>query len=202
MEQTNIALILAIVALAIALISFGIAFYLLWVRMKKRASGPSKEAAEALSLAQDLDTGFEKRCRKIAGKMIKDELDSLMKAAPVQEKKTPEVKVEEKPAKPVFVSQKFYGEFSDIDNGFFVEDMTPGRVARSQVVIETLTEDTAEFSIIPDVDKTLVSGIKECCKVEKGDWMEFNVIRTAAKGTIRLNGDIWNVIDKAAVILE
>ena len=100
------------------------------------------------------------------------------------------------------MSEHFYGEYDEQDKGFSVQDITSSRVARSQVEIDTVSPDRAEFSIIPDIDSSLVPGIKECCEMTKGEWTDYRTIRTEAKGILELKGDKWNIVEKAKIVLE
>lgn len=207
--NTEMLLILALIAIVLSVIAVGLSIYTVISsgRQKKSHSRPSSTAQEAKELAEKLDQDFESRCKRIARAVMDEDRLAQQKAAQAAAKraaaeKAAEPAVQSEPEKPSFVSEHFYGEYDEQDKGFSVQDITPSRVARSQVEIDTVSPDRAEFSIIPDIDSSLVPGIKECCEMTKGEWTDYRTIRTEAKGILELKGDKWNIVEKAKIVLE
>ena len=207
--NTEILLILALIAIVLSVIAVGLSFYTIISagRQKKSHARPSSTAQEAKELAEKLDSDFESRCKRIARAVMDEDRLAQQKAAQAAAEraaaeKAAEPAVQSEPEKPTFVSAHFYGEYDEQDKGFSVQDITSSRVARSQVEIDTVSPDRAEFSIIPDIDSSLVPGIKECCEMTKGEWTDYRTIRTEAKGILELKGDKWNIVEKAKIVLE
>lgn len=207
--NTEILLILALIAVVLSVIAVGLSFYAIITsgKQKKGHSRPSAAAQEAKELAEKLDSDFESRCKRIARAVMDEDRLAQQKAAQAAAEraaaeKAAEPAVQPEPEKPSFVTEHLYGEYDEQDRGFSVQDITSTKVARSQVEIDTLSPDRAEFSIIPDIDSSLVPGIKDCCEMTKGEWTDYRTIRTVAKGRLELKGDKWNIVEKAKIVLE
>lgn len=207
--NTEMLLILALIAIVLSVIAVGLSIYTVISsgRQKKSHSRPSAAAQEAKELAEKLDSDFESRCKRIARAVMDEDRLAQQKAAQAAAEraaaeKAAEPAVQPEPEKPSFVTEHLYGEYDEQDRGFSVQDITSTKVARSQVEIDTLSPDRAEFSIIPDIDSSLVPGIKDCCEMTKGEWTDYRTIRTVAKGRLELKGDKWNIVEKAKIVLE
>ena len=203
--NTEMLLILALIAIVLSVIAVGLSIYTVISsgRQKKSHSRPSS----AKELAEKLDSDFESRCKRIAREVLDEDRLAQQKAAQAAAEraaaeKAAEPAVQPEPEKPSFVTEHLYGEYDEQDRGFSVQDITSTKVARSQVEIDTLSPDRAEFSIIPDIDSSLVPGIKDCCEMTKGEWTDYRTIRTVAKGRLELKGDKWNIVEKAKIVLE
>ena len=209
MVNPDILLILVLVTIVLAVIALSVSLYLFFhMRGKEKSRRPSEIARQALNLAEDIQKQFDNRCSKIVSEIIEKEKLTVKNNSTqhIEENRAESQEVEKQTVSeesvPVFVSEHMFGEYSDSDKGFLVEDMTNERTPRSQIEIDTISESKAEFSILPDVDASFISSVKSYCDLEKGDWMEYTRIRTVTKGALDRKGDIWHIERKASIVLE
>lgn len=207
-NNTNMLLIIAGLALCLAIAAMAILFYVLASIKKHRKiqTKPSDTATMAKELAEKIDKEFDIRCKEIALAVLEEDRLSQQKSttdagSPAIQKQK-EQQIETLPKATIYTSSHMFGEYSEMDRGFAVEDMRYDRSPRSQVEIRTITPEKAEFSILEDVDSSLISGLKACCMVDKGDWMDFRTIKTISNGSLELKGEVWVPVNKALVVLE
>lgn len=207
--NTELIMIVVLIAAVLSLVATVLSVWALTIVRKhhRGRTAPSTTARDAKNLADRLDSEFDERCRKVVLNVISEQRPEpqniiVPAAENASAQDTSADLGQSEPEAPSFVPEHLFGEYSEQDKGFLAEDISHARGSRSQAEIDTISPVEAEFSIIPDVDSSIVSSLRDCCELEKGDWMNYRSIRTVSKGRLELKGNKWDIISKAKIILE
>jgi len=104
----------------------------------------------------------------------------------------------EEASKP-YVSKTYYATYKESVKGFALDFLTEDKKPKSTVVIKTLSDDTAEFSLVSDLTPTAFRGILEACEIVKGSQESYNVIEQVEPGQLKLDDDAWVIVSKVKI---
>lgn len=104
----------------------------------------------------------------------------------------------EEASKP-YVPKVFYATYKESVKGFALDFLTEDKKPKSTVVIKTLSDDKAEFSLVSDLTPTAFRGILDACEIVKGSQESYNVIKQIEPGELRLDDDAWVIVSKVKI---
>ena len=98
-----------------------------------------------------------------------------------------------------YVPKIYYATYKESVKGFALDFLTEDKKPKSTVVIKTLSDDKAEFSLVSDLTPTAFRGILDACEIVRGSQESYNVIEQVEPGQLKLDDDAWVIVSKVKI---
>lgn len=98
-----------------------------------------------------------------------------------------------------YVPKTYYATYKESVKGFALDFLTEDKKPKSTVVIKTLSDDKAEFSLVSDLTPTAFRSILDACEIVKGSQESYNVIELVEPGQLKLDEDAWVIVSKVKI---
>ncbi len=95
----------------------------------------------------------------------------------------------------VFRGQTLYGDYNPADEGFECEWLSSDPKPSSQVRIDTTSETTANFTLLPDLDCSQINIIDRVCEIVAGNISDYNSYAVTEPGRLTLDkkAQVWKI---------
>ena len=95
----------------------------------------------------------------------------------------------------VFRGQTFYGKYSHADMGFVCERLISTPESSSQVQIDTISETTANFTLLSDLDCSQINIVVRACEIVAGNISDYNSYAVTEPGRLTLDkqAQVWKI---------
>lgn len=98
-----------------------------------------------------------------------------------------------------YVPKVFYATYKESVKGFALDFLTEDKKPKSTVIIKTLSDEKAEFSLVSDLTPTAFRGILDACEIVKGSPESYSVIELVEPGQLKLDDDAWVIVSKVKI---